>query len=621
MKLEKILDNLEVSEKKQKNPFIKIIGEIIRNKPKNSKEIKKITPDSETSRLNKLDNIVISKIFGLIENEFSQKIKTEFVKISSQLDILTDIIVRDGNCIMKEYWFEKLYKKEIKNINTKRKELQKNIEDPKSEITDSRKRDYKIYKSCVHTAFHNYIENNREAKITDNELSILLTLSKQLGLSQEEVKLIKYLIFPATKAEISSLIDELEELGVIFCSKKTRTIYIADEVVRVLRKIRGKEVADKFFRRILRLFSKPQIKLICKNHNIDHKLSFEKKIKEIINEGISFTDVLINDVHEDGTNLSDKKKFLNELWGENFKLSPALKGATLEDKVENILSYFEAIEKDEKVGISVDGYEKLLTELGKTLPKLNAQVKSEFEIQEEKALKSELLLDYNIKPRDILDLIHLSDRKAFIKAREIKTRGNDIENILDAYKDAKNLHLENYVKIGFRDLKSLKKNGIIIKEADLGIKFEELTKNIFSQLGFNVDEKLKKELNTQKHKIDILLNLGNHELFIVECKTVKESVYNKFSSISGQVGAYLKLAEETGYHVSRILIVAPEFSKGFVTDCESCSDLNLSLLTASSLKNILEVFKKSQKNKQFPSNLLMRDVLIQEDKIIKSIQK
>lgn len=618
MKLEKILDNLNSLEK---NSFIKIIDNIISNGAINSKEIEKIISESDKSGLKNLDNVVISKIFGLVESEFSQLIKTEFVNTSSQLDILIDIIVRDGNCIMKQDWFARLYETEIKNINKKIKELQKNIEDPKSEITESRKRDYKIYKSCVHTAFHNDIENNREAKITDDELSILLTLSKQLGLSQEEVKLINYFILPAKKAEIDNVINELKNLGVTFYSKKTSTIFIADEMVRLLRKIRRKEVADKFFRRILRSFREPQINLICKNHNIDRKLSFDQKIKEIINEGISFTEVLSNDVHKEGTNLSDKKKLINELWGKSLNLSSALKGTTIEDKIENILSYFEAIEKDEKVGISVDGYEKLLTELGETLPKLNGQVKAEFEIQEESALSSELLLDYNIKPRDILDLINLSDLSKFIKAREIKSRGNDIENILDAYKDSENLYLENYVNIGFRDLNTLKENGIRIKEADLGIKFEELTKTIFSQLGLNVDEKLKKELNSKKDKIDILLNIENNELFIVECKTVKESGYNKFSSISRQVGSYFKLAEEGGYRVAKILIVAPEFSNDFITDCEMDSELNLSLLTASSLINILEGFKKAKKHKQFPHKLLMRDVLIQEDRIIKAIQK
>lgn len=618
MKLEKILDNLNSLEK---NSFIKIIDNIIANNPKNGKQVDKILSESDKSGLKHLDNVIISKIFGLVEDEFARQIKIEFINTSSQLDILTDIIVRDGNCIMKQDWFSRLYETEIKHINKKIKELQNDVENPKSDISPSRRRDYKIYKACVDTAFNNDVDNNREAKITDDELSILLTLSKQLGLSKEEVKLINYLIIPAKKAEVDDVISYLKNLGIIFYSKKTSTIFVADEMVRLIRKVRGKEVADKFFRRILRSFREPQINLICKCHNIDRKQSLELKIKEIINEGIAFSDVLSSDVHKEGTNVSEKKKFLNELWSKNLGLNPALKGTTLEDKIENIIAYFESIEKDEKVGISVDGYEKLLTELSETLPKLNAQVKSEFELQEEAVLRSELLLDYNIKPRDILDLISATDISSFIKARELKSRGNDIENVLDAYKDSENLYLENYENIGARDLNTLKDNGIRIKESELGVKFEELTKNIFEQLGFNVNEQLRQEINTKKDKIDILLSLDNNDLFIVECKTIKESGYNKFSSISRQVGSYFKLAEEKGYRVSKILIIAPEFSNDFVTDCELDSELNLSLLTASSLMRILDGFKKSKKHKQFPYKLLMRDVLIQEDRIIKAIEK
>jgi hypothetical protein len=213
MKLEKILDNLNSLEK---NSFIKIIDNIIANGAKNSKAIEKIISETDKSGLKNLDNVVISKIFELIEGEFSQLIKTEFINTSSQLDILTDIIVRDGNCIMKQDWFARLYETEIKNINQNIKELQRDIEDPKSELSESRKRDYLIYKACVNTAFHNDIDNNREAKITDDELSILITLSKQLGLSQEEVKLINYLILPAKKAEVDNVISDLKNLGVIF---------------------------------------------------------------------------------------------------------------------------------------------------------------------------------------------------------------------------------------------------------------------------------------------------------------------------------------------------------------------------------------------------------------------
>ena len=254
------------------------------------------------------------------------------------------------------------------------------------------------------------------------------------------------------------------------------------------------------------------------------------------------------------------------------------------------------------------------------MPELNKYVKEEFELQEEKVLQSNYLLDYNIKPRDILDLITEKDLDSFCKARGISTRGDDVLNILDHYKDVENLYLENYENIGFRNLNALKENGIVLKEAELGLKFEDLTKTIFKSLGFNVDESLKKKLNTKKDKIDILLNLEeNNELIIIECKTVKESGYNKFSSVSRQLKAYYNLASSKEFRVIKILLIAPEFSDEFVTDCELDTELNLSLLTASSLLKILEGFKNSQKHKQFPYKLLMRDVLINEDRILKAI--
>ena len=212
------------------------------------------------------------------------------------------------------------------------------------------------------------------------------------------------------------------------------------------------------------------------------------------------------------------------------------------------------------------------------------------------------------------------DLEKFCIIKEIKTRGNKISNILNSYKDTKNLYIENYSYIGFRDLQTLKDNGIKIKEAALGSKFEELTKFIFSQLGFEVDEKLRKKINTKKHKIDILLNLGNNELILIECKTIKESGYNKYSYVSRQIKSYNELIINNNYKIIKSLLIAPNFSEGFISDTELDYNLNLSLITASSLLNIFNSFKSS-KYKQFPYRLLLRDVLIQEERIIKVINK
>ncbi len=617
MKLEKILDNLGSLEK---NAFIKIIDGIIAKQPANIKEINKILLTSDKG-LKSIDSQNIAKIFHLINDEFASVIKNEFVNSSSQLDILIDIVARDGNNIMKQDWFSRLYENEIKSLKKKIKALQSSISNEKSEISTERKRDYRIYHSCVKTAYSNDIANNREEKITDDELTILLTLSKELGLSQKETKLINYMIIPVKQNDIDSIITNLRNIGVVFYSKKQNTVYVADEVVRILRKIRRKEVADKYLRRILRLLRSPEVNLIAKKHNIDRKLSIEDKIKEIIKEGINLTTILSNDVHKEETSLTEKKKYVNELWSKILNSKTSLKGTTLEDKIANLIQYFENREKDEKVGISIDGYEKMLMELNETLPKLNKQIKSAFELQDEFVLKSEFLLDYNIKPRDILDLITQTELVDFCKKNGIKTRGDETLNILDNYKDAENLYFENYENIGFRDLNALKENGIKIKESELGIKFEELTKTIFEKLGFNVDEKLKKKINTKKDKMDILINLEDNDYIIIECKTSKESGYNKFSSVSRQLKAYFELAKKHDFEVRKLLLVAPDFSDDFIEDCELDSELDLSLLTASSLIKILDSFKKSTKHKQFPYKLLMRDVLINPDRIIKAISK
>ena len=67
MVLEKILDQLNSFEK---NPFLKVINNIIDNTPKNVKEIEKILIDTDKD-LKNVDNINIVKVFNLIENHLS----------------------------------------------------------------------------------------------------------------------------------------------------------------------------------------------------------------------------------------------------------------------------------------------------------------------------------------------------------------------------------------------------------------------------------------------------------------------------------------------------------------------------------------------------------------------
>ena len=70
---------------------------------------------------------------------------------------------------MRQDWFTRLYETELINLSKKIKGLQKDLENPKSEISEQRKRDYKLYKSCVNTAYFNDVAKNREPKLTDDE--------------------------------------------------------------------------------------------------------------------------------------------------------------------------------------------------------------------------------------------------------------------------------------------------------------------------------------------------------------------------------------------------------------------------------------------------------------------
>jgi hypothetical protein len=570
--------------------------------------------------LKAMDSLNISKVFELLKEEFTVYLKGEFLTSTSQIDIFSDIIIRDGNCIMKQDWLSRLYENELKSLKKKIALFESEIASDKPSFDAGRHRDYDIYKACVLTAYTNDALNNQEQKITFDEQTILNTLSNRLELSKEEIKLINYMVVPLKKLEIDVVINELKNLGVIFNSKKNNVVYAPDEIVTIVRKLNGKRIADKFFRRVLRQLREPQINMICKKHNIDRKLSYDLKIKEIINEGISVVGVLSNDIHKEETTLTEKKKFLSDLCDDKLKISSKLAGVTLDDKLNNLVTYFDEIEADDKVGISIDGYEKMLLELSEVLPQTNQILKKEFELQEENVLNSSYLLSYNIKPRDVIEILSDSELESFCKKSNIKVRGDIVANILENFKDAENLYLENYTSVGYRDLSGLKENGIKVKESELGILFEDLTKKIFSKLGFNVDEKVRKTLNTAKDKIDIVISISATELILVECKSVKENGYNKFSSVSRQLKSYMSLAEKNNYKVIKSLLVAPEFSDDFIKDCGLEYELNLSLITAKSLSKILAGLKNT-KHDALPHNLFMRDVLIQEERIIKAITR
>ena len=600
----------------EKNPFLKVIDSIISNNPKEHKEIDRILNELD-GQIKNADNRSVAQILNLVEGEFADHIEEEFLNTTTQLDILIDIIIRDGNSLMKREWLGKLYEKQVQKIKRRIKSFDQSFDE---ENKDPRNRDYVVYRNCLETSYNNDREFNQESKITRDEQSILNTLASSLELSHEEIKLINYLIVPLQKIDVDEIIKYLSSTGVIFYSRKNHQVYVADEVVRILRKIRGKDVSEKVFRKVLKKLKDSHINQLARKHSIDRKLSREEKIKETLNEGITLTSVLRNGIFRDDVNKTDRRATINELIEKRLRIDEKIKGASLEAKVENLITYFKNREEDGSLTISVNGYEKLLKDVKSHIPKLNSTVREAFELQEEDVLKAKFLLTYNIRPTDVLYLLTDDEVKDFCNSQSISIRGNEIQNILDEYKDVENLFIENYELIARRDFNSLQENGLDVKEAEIGVKFEEVTKSILKKLGFNVDDDLRNSVNTSKDKADIILNEGENSLIIMECKSIKEKGYNKYSSVARQVKSYKNNAEKKGYEVMKIFIVAPEFTDEFINDCTLDYESNLSLITADTLIGIYNVFKEFG-HKSLPISLLMRDVLIDKERVLKSLEK
>lgn len=616
MKLEKILEKLNSLEKGQ---FLKIINNLS-SAEKNNPQLDAILSRAD-SNLKNADAVQVTQAFNALANRYLEFIMEDYSKVASQLDILLNIITRDGNCIMRLDWFAKLYDDEIKKQKKAIEAFKADVNAEKPTMEESRVRDYKIFAACLKTAYFNDVASNFSPKITPDEQSILDELAKALELSLDERTMIKYAVLGIKKASnIDDVVSELKEKGLIFLSKKNNVIYVADEVVSLARKIRGREVADKYFRRVLLQLKEPQVNMICRKHGIDYKLTLNEKIEQIIASGVSFSDVLRDDIHKADSKMIDKKKAISALCDERLQITPAIKGATLDEKIDNLIAYFAKQYADEKIGISTGGYERLLLDLDQFVKGASKTIRSAYQLQEEEVMHGEFLADFNIMPRDVLELFAPETLVDLCNARQIKTRGNVVDNILAAYKDTEDLLVENYENIGFRNINALKENGISIQEADLGTTFEDVTKYILAQLGLDVDEKLRKKLNTEKDKMDIIIRTGDNSVVLVECKTVKESGYNKFSSISRQVRSYSSLLEKNDFHVDKIIIVAPDFSEDFVADCGDEFTLPITLLKAGSLTAIYHAVKETGSNR-FTLQMLSRDILVQEDRIIRALKK
>jgi hypothetical protein len=616
MRLIKILDIVNLIEK---SSFLKILDGFCIELKKTTPQIDEILSEGE-GQLKNIDNQNIVNLFNLLKEKYSARLDDRIKFSDCQLDILIDILTRDGNSMMSREWFLRLYNNEISKLQSDLKTFSSQLGSDKGDLDAHRKRDYLVYQSCVKIAYENDLKINRDKTLSWEEKTVLHTLSRSLELSNEEIRWITYTIVPLKKFKIDEIITELKESAIIFFNRRTNTIFVADEIVWLLRGILGFELPNKYLRRVLRHLPDTEINLISKKHNIDSKLKRNEKIQEILNQGLSVTNLLTNEIFKANIPKSDRANRIQTLMSKDLEIDLPRFGLSLEKKVATLINYFNELEKDETKSLSRDGYDGLLKDLKDACPVINKRVKEEFELQPDDVMSPEILDNYSVKPRDVIYLLTKDELRNFCKSRGIKSIGNLVSNVINKYRVIEDLYLENFDLVGSRDLKSLRGKGLTVKESELGLLYEDLTRKIFSELGFNVDEKLRKQINTNRLQIDILLNLGGKDVIIVECKTIKDKDYNKYTSVSRQLKSYEKLCQNKGYNVSQVLVVSNDFSEEFISECEYDYELNLSLITSRGLVKILEGFKNSHLT-EFPVKLLLKAGLLNGDRIVKVLRK
>ena len=589
-------------------------------------ESRKITPQVDqilsqgANQLKNVDDANIVKLFNLLNEKYSAHLKKKIKFSNYQLDIIIEIFVRDGNQMMSREWFYKLYNQAVANLKSHITTISSQIDKEKCELSSQRKRDYFVYQNCVKTAYENDFTVNRDQHLSWEEKTILHTLSRSLELSNEEKRTITYSVVPLEKHNVDDIISELKDAGMIFFNRKSNTLFIPDEIIWLLRGILEVEIPNKYLRRILRHFKDPEINLIARKHNIDRKLKRNEKIKEIIAQGLSVTNLLTCDIFKEKVTKADRAKKIQEFIIKDLEIDLPKAGRSLEEKIANLIIYFNQLEQDDTMSLSRDGYEKLLNLLNEAIPNINKRIKEEFEIQDEDVMSSEFLADYNICPCDVIYLLKREELLDFCKKNGIKSRGNLVSNIINNFRNIQDIYLENFESVGCRDLHSIKEKGLIVKESELGSLYEKLTKDIFKKLGFNVDEKLRQDLNTDRAKMDVLLNLGGKDVIIIECKSVKDKNYNKYTAVSRQLKSYEGLCKKKGYHVSQVVIVSNEFTEDFVSECEYDYELSISLITSTGLVKILEGLKESPLT-EFPVRLLLKDGVLNADRIVKVLNR
>ena len=507
----------------EKSKFINAIDRICNDAVKHDKKI--------AAQLDKLDGQIkdasstdITQLFKIVLPHFEKSVREQLAMLGAQATLLTNILSRDGNCIARINWIESLYANEWTVIDTRANELKSEIETvQEGDIFTDGKR-LGIYHACLQEAYCNDERSNRESKITDDERGILNVLAKKLDVTADDQAGVEHLIDKIPKNGVQEALNALREIGLVFVSRKRQTVYVPDEIVNLLHRLQSKELADKHFLRILRTFSDAELSNVLKNHRKKIRgIERKQKILNIMKLGVPVSQVLQQDLFNEDTPLNDRKERLKALI-QDLDLDLDKLGTTLEERSSIILHTLNTCTEREFNALSATGFKELFSALQNHFPSLSDVLKHEFELESQEELDVEKLRALSITPYDILYMLTNDEVKAVVESMGIKKRGNLRLNILNSFADATDKLIDNYGALAKRDLATLKADNIEIAEADIGVKFEEVTKAIFEQLGLAVDEDLRRSINTSKDKADVLISLSEDDVIVSEAKTCKTGI-------------------------------------------------------------------------------------------------
>lgn len=571
----------------------------------------------------------ITNLFNTVKPHFYAHLTQQLAMAGPSVLLLVNILTRDGNNIARVSWIEQLYAREWAVMDNLSQEIKHAVEESNNEVNFERVHRLRILKDCLEVAYLNDLIINREAHISDDERSILNKLSEHLKISKDELSAIEHLYAPvkSDKKVIEDALQLLREIGVLFINRKRGEVIVPDEVVNILNELQGKSLRDKHALRILRTLADAELASILKSYGKKIRgVARAERINYILHAGIPIKNILLEDIFDTNDGLSKRKERLKQLIAD-LDINADRLGTTIEERLEIIIESLSNATEDEFNILSVSGYKDLLVSLENTFEglspagvkeSLTQRLRREFEVEEVEELNTERLRALAITPHDLLYMMSNDEVKIVRDRLGLSKRGNPRLHIIEAFANANDKLIENYTDLACRDLASLKEAGIEISEAEIGCKFEEVTKTILEELDLTIDEEFRKAINTAKDKTDIIISISEDDVIIGEAKTCKNGDFAKYSTTSRQVKAYVNRCENQGRRVAQVLIIAPSFSKDFVESAEMDTEVNISLLTASGLKLIHDAYT-TKRNPNFSPKLFTKGGLLKAELIAKNI--